>query len=366
MGPEDITEAMRYGSQRPYEEDELGRFGLGLKTASLSQCRRLVVLSRRERGPLSARCLDLDHIASVDRWEITVPQIGTIEPTHRGLLEKRPGTVVLWEGLDRILAYKLDSGGHARNALDSMREQLSQHLSMVFHRFIAGEIPGARQLDIRVNGTSLPPWDPFGRDEESTRILPSRDFVLEADGRHGFVHFQPYVLPARARLSNESAFERLGGPSRWNSQQGLYVYRANRMIQSGGWNRLRAPDEHVKLARASIDFFPELDSAFSVNVAKARVTLPQELREQLREPVEALAATAQSVYRASQSDDYRAIEAARGAVLPKGKVLIDPRSVRLGLQKAAALAGEQQALRRIMKKLRSSDPDIARILGWPS
>src|SRR5687768_16355260 len=46
MRPEVLKEAMRYGANREYDEDDLGKFGLGLKTASMSQCRRLTVASR--------------------------------------------------------------------------------------------------------------------------------------------------------------------------------------------------------------------------------------------------------------------------------------------------------------------------------
>src|SRR5262249_49855232 len=159
------------------------------------------------------------------------------------------------------------------------------------------EVHGAQPVEIQVNGAAIAPWDPFGRSESATTALPARDFILEADGRHGVVRYQPYVLPPKSRISSEEAFENLSGPNRWNAQQGLYVYRANRMIQSGGWNRLRALDEHLKLARASIDFFPELDAAFGVNVAKARVVLPVALREQVGDAIEALVARAQLAYR---------------------------------------------------------------------
>jgi hypothetical protein len=365
MDDRELTEAMRYGSKREYVDDELGKFGLGLKTASLSQCRRLVVLSQassNRSGP-SIRCLDLDHIANVDRWEITVPARASIPPEHYRLVDDAKGTVVIWDQLDRILGLKVHSGGHARNALDSMAAQLSQHLAMVFHRFLAGEISGSPSIAIKVNGRRVDPWDPFGRAEIATEVLPARDFVLSAGGTHGVVRFQPYVLPPKSMLSSESAFERLGGPTRWNSQQGLYVYRANRMIQSGGWSRLRALDEHVKLARASVDFFPELDAAFSVNVAKARVNLPVELRDQLRGSIESLVARAQSVYRTNQFDaDGRGNSSINRST---GSRRVEPRSIRRALEKAAASAVDRRALTRIVSALRKARPEVAERLGWP-
>ena len=132
----------------------------------------------------------------------------------------------------------------------------------------------------------------------ATDALPGCDIdVVTAEGV-GLARFQPYVLPPREQFSSEDAFHRYAGPRKWNAQQGFYIYRANRMIQSGGWCRMRALDEHVKLARASIDFYPGLDAAFEIDVAKVRAVLPAELRERLQGPVESLVRAAQAVYRA--------------------------------------------------------------------
>src|SRR6266511_4174980 len=282
MSAATITEAMRYGSQRPYgTDDDLGKFGLGLKTASMSQCRRLSVASRTGNlnSPIQVRILDLDHIEQTDEWEVLVAKPSRCDALVVEPLQYQIGTVVLWQSLDRVLGY----------------------LGMVFHRFLAGEIPRRRKLTITINGTKVEAWDPFARDEPATEVLPVREFEVRTPTGVGLVRLRPFVLPRQDRFSSEAAFMRAGGPGRWNSQQGLYIYRANRMIQSGGWSRLRTSDEHSKLARAALDFHPDLDSAFEVNVAKARVNLPADLRERLREPIDDLARWAQRVYRQRDS-----------------------------------------------------------------
>lgn len=359
MSGTEITEAMRYGSHQSYEAEALGKFGLGLKTASLSQARRLSVASRRgqERARINVRVLDLDHVSETNRWEILAPRPQNVEPRLEEPLAGQPGTVVLWEHLDRVLGYKIPWGKRAATAVRNLAEQLSLHLGMVFHRFIDGEIQGQPKVRILVNGRRLPAWDPFARHEPETRILPGCDIDVQTDESAGLVTFQPYVLPSKERFSSDEAFQWYAGPRKWNAQQGLYIYRANRLIQSGGWCRLRAPDEHLKLGRAAIDFFPELDSAFQVDVAKVRVVLPADLKEQLRMPLEALLRSAQAAYRA-HGTSAREPSPSHHSRRTNGRS--DPGRA---LTAAARAAGELRAFRRIVKELRRRDPEIAETIG---
>lgn len=353
MTRSEATEAMRYGAHQEYEDESLGKFGLGLKTASLSQCRRLSIVSRRGHGSgrLEARLLDLDHVVEQDSWRILAPRTSQIDDRLREPLRSESGTVVLWEKLDRLLGYKIQWGRHAERALDSLAEELRYHLGVVFHRFIDGVIEDRASVQISVNGETCTPWDPFALTESATEILPAYDFDVETEERFGLVRFQPYVLPPRSLFSSEEAFDRAAGPARWNAQQGLYIYRSNRMVQSGGWCRLRVRDEHLKLARASLDFFPELDAAFEINVAKTRVKLPQPLRPELAEPVDELARAAQSRYRNHDKSDVPAV--ARGTARRRAR-----------MEAAARSVGELKALRKIARELRKTDPKLAGMLGW--
>jgi hypothetical protein len=353
-----ITEAMRYGSNQSYEEESLGKFGLGLKTASLSQCRTLSIASRRDpdRARIEARQLDLDHVLKADRWEIFALDAHASDERLAEPLQKGTGTVVLWEGMDRVLAYKIPSGRRARSAVDALAEQLDQHLGMIYHRFLAGEVEGRRRLRILVNGRAVAPWDPFARDEPATIVLPGCDVDLPSDDGIGLVRFQPYVLPSRERFSNDNAFHSLAGPRKWNAQQGFYIYRANRMIQSGGWCRMRALDEHVKLARASIDFFPDLDGAFEINVAKVRATLPAELRERLVVHVDTLIRSAQAAYRENPAE--------RSTIASRRATVRGIAGAATALERSARSVGELRGFRRIVRHLRSTDHALARALGF--
>ncbi|NDQ55752.1 MAG: ATP-binding protein [Acidipila sp.] len=374
-----ITEAMRFGSERDYELDDLGKFGLGLKTASLSQCRRLTVASRVDRNQrrIEVRRWDLDLVEKSNRWEIEI--LGSDE-RHDNLVEplqEQTGTVVLWESLERVLKYRVAWGESSKNALYKLAEQLDQHLGMVFHRFLSGEARRRKKLAITVNGTAVEPWDPYAREQKATEVFPSKEFELHTDDGKGAVRYQPYVLPPKEKFSSLRAFERMSGPEKWNRQQGFYIYRADRLIQSGGWSRMRTADEHTKLARAAIDFYPDLDPAFEVNVAKFRVTLPPELKDQLEEPVERLVKRAKAVYSGgkgtltSSSSSRTGVGSFRGGGATGGGTGKNTGSrafkrveVRSAFEQAAADAGELEALKKIIRALAKRFPELADEFGF--
>jgi hypothetical protein len=282
MTPDELREAMRYGAERDYDEEDLGKFGLGLKTASMSQCKRLSVASRSSRGraDITAYCWDLDHIERTNRWEIIPLEKTGVGPAVRTPLKDNTGTVVLWQQLDRILGYKHPYGESARRRISQMCRELEDHLGMVFHRFLKGEVRD-KKLRVMLNGNEVQAWDPFCRAERATKKLEKMRIPVEHEGVKGQLILEPFVLPHQDDFATPEAFRRASGPANWNQQQGFYIYRAGRMIQSGGWCRLRTPDEHTKLARVGLSFSPALDEAFKINVAKMRVQLPASVRDEI-------------------------------------------------------------------------------------
>jgi len=297
-----LREALRYGSEREYEKSDLGKFGLGLKTASLSQCQRLSVASRNNAngGSVSAYTWDLDHITKNNRWEI-LPLTGKhLLPQLRDPLHGKTGTVVFWQRLDRILGYRHPYGALAKKRLLQMCREVELHLAMVFHQFLSGNVRRKR-LKIRLNGNVIRPWDPFCQSERKTRRLSVETFQIEHEGNKGIVRFEPFILPTQNEFSTPDAFRNASGPMGWNQQQGFYFYRAERMIQSGGWSKLRAPDEHTKYARIAVHFPPALDDAFKINVAKMRVQLPAEIRDLIEEKISAIAKQARAAYDRKES-----------------------------------------------------------------
>jgi hypothetical protein len=301
MSAAQLREALRFGSERDYEAEDLGKFGLGLKTASLSQCLRLTVASRQNvnRADINAYCWDLGHIDATNRWEILQIKTGDLQAKARQHLKEGTGTVVIWERIDRILDYKRPDGEFARKHLSGMCRDLEEHVAMVFHRFLAGEVRGKR-LAIYLNENKVVPWDPFAREEASTQKLDQVVIRVDTEKGKADVVLEPYVLPPQSRFSTPEAFSRTSGPNKWNRQQGFYIYRADRMIQSGGWSNLRTLDEHHKLARVALSFSPRLDDEFKINVPKMRVALPASIREDIAKAIGPVVTMANTAYRSSE------------------------------------------------------------------
>jgi hypothetical protein len=355
MSGNGVLEALRFGSRRPYGRGDLGRYGLGLKTASLSQSRRVTVLSRSGRN-VTVRQLDLDTIAEFDQWLVVAPRSTTSYERARAQLGGGTGTIVIWEQLDRIFQEQKPEGGWARRRIERLAEKAAEHLSLVFHRFLEGEV--VPRIEIVVNGDKLVPWNPFAVEERATTRLPTQAFEITVGDVSGQVRLDRYVLPARNAFSSPTEFERLSGPRKWNRQQGLYIYRANRLVQWGGWAGIRGIDEHLKLARAALDFDTDLDLAFNINVAKMRVAIPAQLRTILERPVHELCVRADDAYRrAALGKNKPTDKPGRGAGRGDGPVTL------LAIRAAAMAVGETEALRRILDQLVDTAPAAAAGLG---
>jgi hypothetical protein len=324
---------------------------------------------------------DLEHIRKTDRWEVLDLKAESCPEILTGPLDEGSGTVVLWERLDRMMAYKIPEGEKARRGFLSMAEGLEAHLAMVFHRFLSGEARRRKKLSLSVNGNALEPWDPFCRSEKATEEIAERKEELETPIGSGVVVFKGYVLPSKSRFSTEEAWNKASGPKKWNNQQGLYVYREDRLIKCGGWFKYRTVDEHLKCARASIDFRRELDAPFMINVSKLRAELPHELLEKLDKPLQALLRRAKAKY--TGDDDGRGARTAASRAAPAGQTSVAPsislagtrpssmsiaaeatRSPREALEAAAARVKEERALKAIMGSLKEHDDEVARDLGY--
>ena len=276
MTEKSLIAAMRPGSQSPLDlrsPTDLGRFGLGLKTASFSQCRRLTVVSRVLNGRTAVRSWDLDYVKKTREWRL----LTTIEPAVLKLLKEsipEHGTVVLWENMDRITGndHPEDDKAHQRflQAIDLTK----QHLEMVFHRYL--ERPN--RLKIFINDRAITSWDPFMKGETATQELPSEKFNC-VDNKFSVV---PYVLPHQSKIT-DAAHRRGAGPHGWLAQQGFYVYRNERLLVGGDWLGLGfQKDDFCKLARIQIDLPNSMDGEWQIDVKKSRARPPGNLKADLK------------------------------------------------------------------------------------
>jgi hypothetical protein len=358
-----MTEALRFGSRRTYGSGDLGRYGLGLKTASLSQARCVTIISRSaDRKRALWRSLDLDLIAEFDEWVLAENPRDHAVTKSDEMLGTGTGTVVVWQNLDRVLPASGAHGGWAKRRFEVLVEKTTRHLAMVFHRFLTGENKAPR-ISISVNGDKVRAWDPFVRHEPGTQQLSTQQFELESATGVGAVELRRYILPGKRTFSSLDAFENAAGPLNWNRQQGLYVYRENRLVQWGSWGGTRGIDEHTKLARASLDFTNSLDEVFNINVAKMRVSVPAQLKQMLDRPVSELCILADRVYRRHNADIPEDVDDAveHDDKAPASGSLSE---VGLALKSAAIQSGQYGAFKKVMELMRDQHPEMARGLGF--
>lgn len=277
MDSGELEIAMRHGSKNPADTrnpGDLGRFGLGLKTASLSQCRRLTVVSRA-CGVSSALSWDLDVVQETKRWLAVVPSNADIEkvPLYARLAKQSSGTLVVWQSLDRLVAGATDPVGEMTTKLSGLRE----HLALVFHRFTARE-DGNPAVAIRINQLALPARDPFLRGNSFRQAMEGQTL------RHkrGSVAIQPCVLPPISRLSNDEV-ELAGGREGLRGTQGFYIYRNRRLVIWGTWFRLVPKHEFFKLTRVQVDIPNTFDDLWSLDIKKSAAQPPDFIRNRLRE-----------------------------------------------------------------------------------
>lgn len=296
MSAAELTNAMRPGSKSPTEEREagdLGRFGLGLKTASFSQCRRLTVWSKREGGRPAVRCWDLDYVCESSEWRLLRTVRGSTREILDSLAKPERGTIVLWEKMDRLVGGTNPDDHESQSQFHDAIDEVQSHLSMVFHRLMSG-VP---RLSLFVDGEDtdhrLQPWDPFLTDNSATQSLPAETIRLD----NSEITVEPFVLPHHDKLTKKD-HKRAGGPAGWNAQQGFYVYRNKRMLVPGSWLNLGfTKEEHYKLARIAISFPAMLDDAWHIDVKKSVARPPRSIRKRLRQLAEIARRRAVEVYR---------------------------------------------------------------------
>jgi hypothetical protein len=291
MTETELIQAMRYGSRSSLERRDsidLGRFGLGLKTASLSQCRILTVISKKN-GVVSSVCWDLDYIIRKGDWILKVFPTNEIEkmPMYRHLISKQSGTIVTWENFD-----KLETSTKDLSVLFNEKIELSrEHVALVFHRYIEPD-DNTLKVNICFNNERLIAKDPFLSKNPATQLLPTESIPF----KNGVVNVKPYILPYFNRLKNVDK-QRLGSSEDLRQDQGFYIYRNKRLIIWGTWFRLIKQNELSKLARVKVDIPNELDQIWEIDVKKSTASVPDLLKQNLIRVVKGAIDRSENVFR---------------------------------------------------------------------
>jgi hypothetical protein len=288
MSQDELLVAMRHGSRNPLAalaERDLGRFGLGLKTASLSQARRLTVVTKKA-GKIFGAEWDLDEVARQADWSLLELESDDLQdvPCIDSLNETTSGTLVVWRELDRALAGESDPLRALRDHIDRSRN----HVALIFHRYLEGTSP---EIKIKINGSQVIPLDPFLRMRPGRQVMPPE--TLHVQGHR--VQIEAHILPHISKLTADEIGQ-AGGEEGLRRNQGFYVYRNRRLVVWGTWFRLARQEEMTKLARVIVDIPNSLDHLWSLDVKKSTAHPPEVIRQALRQIVDRIADRSRRVY----------------------------------------------------------------------
>lgn len=282
MDLDGLKNAMRYGADARPNPASLGKYGLGLKTASTAFARRLSVVSRPNENadPIMA-AWDLDHVKQSEKWNLLIgrPDEEAIEHLNR-VADHESGTVVVWTKIDRMMKdYETPGGSHARTALGKKIRDLSEHLSMVYQRFLDPKDKRARNVTMSVNKTAIRAWDPFS--EGIAELVGNETVPMDlGNGKEASFTVRAFILPRAEEFPTPALAEaaRISAP-----RQGIYIYRENRLIVDSSWLGMYQQEPHGSLLRVEFSFDHKLDNAFHLDIKKSRIGLNDELYKWLKD-----------------------------------------------------------------------------------
>jgi hypothetical protein len=269
MNNEELVQAMKPGAKNPMDErpaKDLGRFGLGLKTASFSQCQKLIVVSKKAGFSPIYWIWDLNYVNQTNKWNLIRYPIAD-EFLH-ALDKLKSGTLVIWTDLDRIIPLETLQSNKFKDKFLAQMDKVKQHLAMTFHRFIE-----EKSVKLFCWGHEVKPWNPFLLTETATQSFPE-EYIGEAV-------MKGYVLPHKSHLT-EDIYKTAEGVTGWTNQQGFYVYRGKRLMLAGDWLGLFHKEEHYKLVRIQIDLPNKLDTDWQIDIKKSTARPPLVCREQIK------------------------------------------------------------------------------------
>ncbi|WP_242923106.1 ATP-binding protein [Pontibacter liquoris] len=264
-----LVEAMTPGSKDPKdvrEENDLGRFGLGLKTSSFSQCKALTVITKKKNYDILKRCWDLDFVNYTKKWNLL--DYLSDHKFKDKLDNLCSGTTVLWEKMDRLVGNANVHNEAARSIFLEEFEKVEEHLSLVFHRYIE-----RKKISIWMNGHILEAWDPFMKESNGGQMIARESFNNDQ------VTVKCYVLPHISKLSPEA--RKIAKTDQWYQLQGFYIYRNSRLLLYGDWLGLFAKNEHFKNARILVDISNKLDHEWKIDIKKAAASPSVAIRKDL-------------------------------------------------------------------------------------
>ena len=278
MDYQELMDAMEIGSADPNEmrpSEDLGRFGLGMKTASFSMAKKLLVISKKN-STISNAEWNLNTVASEDKWEISeydeseILMILESIDTYTQYNNWKQGTLIIISELDRLID-ETNIEKSKKNFYKMVRN-IKSHIAITFHRFMEEDA-----LKISVNGNKLEAWNPFWIKSPATMELAREELF---DGKNEVV-VEPYILPHKSKYNSEEEFKEAAGVKDWRGHQGFYVYRNRRLLVYGTWFGKFKKEPAYNLARIKLDMSADSDFEWDIDIKKSKATLPVAIEEQI-------------------------------------------------------------------------------------
>ena len=283
MDRDGLINALKYGAddRKKTSNPSLGKFGMGLKTASTAHCKKVAVVSRSKNGAEPLRItMDLDNYANWE-CELDSPELHEVKWLDQ-VAENNSGTVVIWKSVDRVQKdYADKTSKFAFKNIESIRERLVDHLDLVFYRFLQDFRGTPKRVNITMNDKPLLGWDPFCEDfvkanEKATLKVAFEDLKTSKIHNEN-IDVRGYVMPREKDTEDDEKRKRL---KITNPLQGIYVFREDRLLSLPTLLGLMK-EPHGSLFRGEVNIVPALDSFFEVDIKKSRIVTPLALKNDI-------------------------------------------------------------------------------------
>ena len=271
MTASELRDCLRFGGTSRFNRREsFGRFGMGLPTASLSQARRVDVVSWAQGLRPGKVTLDVDEVGRSCAGSCLTPE-------DEQYLNGASGCAITWTRCDRIEGRRIGSAEKA----------VRRDLGRMYRHFLADG------LTITLNGVDIEPVDPLmlatvidGHSAE--QVFDTLTYGLAApEGACSTVTVRFSLLPVAAWHGLDNATKKQRGIV---GDGGVSVLRAGREV-ARGWYLMGAKrkENYDDWWRCEISFEPALDEYFGITINKQGIRPTQTLRDALEPQLETIA-----------------------------------------------------------------------------
>ena len=270
----ELVDSFRLGSKNPLDErdpNDLGRFGFGMKTASLSQARILTVITKKKGYNTLAFSLDLNFIRDNGKWLLKKIDDDFYKAEFDFLKDLDSGTIIRWDDWDRA--------PKSENDLLSLNSQINDYLSVCFHRFIE------KGISISCHDYSLESCSPIPSGEGAEFYS---EIILDKNNK---AKQTSYILQHpknwEENYENINRFNSFRLFNGFERQQGIYIYRCDRLLTpQGGWLGLLKKGNAAKFARVVIDYPNDADALWSLDITKTNASIPFEFKREIKKLID--------------------------------------------------------------------------------